>query len=135
VLQEAEKFKAVNVGGLPGLIHKAAEQNDVSFFKRLGRRLQSGKCPADVDWNRVQPIECFLVDHWCEGSNYKSRLPALCFFEGKARAKFCALWFRVKYDSRYNDSVRQTVKRLGLVRPKQPKIKDVEIKGDEIRFI
>jgi hypothetical protein len=41
----------------------------------------------------------------------------------------------VKYDSRYNDSVRQTVKRLGLVRPKQPKIKDVEIKGDEIRFI
>ena len=77
----------------------------------------------------------FLVDNWCEGSNYNSRLPALCFFEGKARAELCALWFGVECDSRYNDSIRQTVKRLGLVRPKQPKIKEIQIKGDEIRFI
>ena len=132
ILREAEKFKAVNLRGLPELIHKAAKQYDVSFFKRLGRRLKSGKCPADVDWKRVKPIESFLVDNWCKDM---SRWPALCFFEGKARAEYCALRFGVKCDSRYNDLVRQTVKRLGLLRPKQPKIKKIEIKSDEIRFI
>jgi|GEM_PF-4049817 len=135
VLNEAAKFKVINSGGIPDFICKLARQNDVRFFIQLGRKLQSNKRPADVDWKRVNLLESFLVDNWCEGRNYNSRLPALCFFEGKARAEYCALWFGMECDSRYNDSIRQITKRLGLVRPKQPKIKGIEIKGDEIRFI
>jgi hypothetical protein len=132
VLNYAAKDKVINMGGTPEFIGKLARQNDVKFFIQLGRKLRSNERPAEVDWTRVKPIENFLVDNWCEDI---SRWPALCFFEGKARAEYCALRFGVKCDSRYNDSVRQTVKRLGLLRPKQPKIKKIEIKGDEIRFI
>jgi hypothetical protein len=74
MLREAALHKAVNIYAFPHVIHKAAEQNDVRFFIRLGRVLQSTKRPVEIDWKRVDPIAGFLVNNWCEGQDYKSRL-------------------------------------------------------------
>ena len=107
VLQHARTAKAVNILGLPGLIHEAAKQNDVRLFIRLGRALQSSQTVAEVDWARVDPVPRFLVDNWCEGQHYNSRLPALCFFSDQALADFCNAAFGRKDGNPSCASIRQ----------------------------
>lgn len=137
VINEAAKFKSVGHYGLPEFIHKAAKRNDVRFFIRLGKALQPKKSLADVDWTRpgCDPIACFLVENWCEGRAYNSRLPALCFFSDQALADFCSAAFERKAGNPSLDAIRQWRRRLGLKQTSSPKVKGIDISGGAILFV
>ncbi len=135
VVRHAGTAKAVNVLGLPGLIHEAAKQNDVRLFIRLGRALQSNKTVAAVDWGRVDPIPRFLADNWCEGQQYNPRLPALCFFADQALADFCNAAFGRKDGNPSCASIRQWRKRLGLKQAHAPKVKETILIKNELLFV
>ena len=47
------------------MISQAARDNDVSFFRRLGESLSGRKRKPQVDWDRADTTDCFLVDFWC----------------------------------------------------------------------
>lgn len=98
------------------------------------RPLQSSQKPTEVDWDRVDPIPRFLVENWCEGSNYNSRLPALCFFADQALADFCSAAFGRKEGNPSCASIRQWRKRLGLKQARTPKVKETILIKDEILF-
>jgi hypothetical protein len=142
VLWEVGRLKTFNDFALKDIIvrviHQAAQDNDMRFFKRLADAFESKKpCPA-LGWRNPVNLNQFLVSYWCYGLRPREldpKFPPLCFFEGKARAEFCSLVFGVNNDGHYNDSIRQAVKKLGLVRSKQPKIKKVIIEGDKICFV
>lgn len=134
VIREAAKFKAVNTGGTPDFICKAARENDIRFFIRLGKALQSKDSPPDVDWKRVDPVASFLVDNWCEGRNYNSRLPALCFFTDQALADFCVAAFGRRDGDLSAEAIRKWRKRLELRQARTPKIRRVSFKRNEILF-
>jgi len=135
VINEAAKSKSVAMSS--GLIHKAAMRNDVRFFVRLGKALQSKKMLQDVDWTRpgCDPVAFFLVENWCSGQAYKSRLPALCFFSDQALADFCSAAFGRKAGNPSLDAIRQWRRRLGLKQVSSPKVKATNVSGGEILFI
>jgi hypothetical protein len=134
VVRHAGTAKAVNILGLPGLIHEAAKRNDVRLFIRLGRALQSSKTEAEVDWDRVDQVPRFLVDNWCEGQHYNSRWPALCFFSDQALADFCNAAFGRKDGNPSCASIRQWRNRLGLKQARSPKVKEIILIKNEILF-
>lgn len=134
VVNEAAKFKSVNHYQLPQFIYKAAKQDDVRFFIRLGKALQSKHCPQDVDWTRCDPLACFLVQNWCEGCNYGMDMPALCFFTDQALADFCSAAFDRRPGNPSCAAIRQWRRRLGLKQVRSPKVRKVILKGDSILF-
>jgi hypothetical protein len=120
------------------VIHEAAQQNDLRFFKRLADALESKKPRPAIDWCKPTSLDQFLASCWCDYGQsptmIDNKFPPLCLFEGKARAEFCAQLFRVNNDSRFIATIRQAVKRLGLKRAQQPKIKAVHVTDNTIRF-
>jgi hypothetical protein len=135
VIQRSAAAKAVNLRGLPHLILEAARQNDVRFFIRLGRALQSSKTIRAVDLDRVDPIPRFLVHNWCEPCDYNPGLPALCFFGNQALADFCSAAFGRKDGNPSAASIRQWRKRFGLKQARAPKVKETIVINDEILFV
>ena len=132
VLRYAESRKDLRGPVIGKFISEAAKQNDVRFFIRLGKALQSRKPAPEVDWNRPDPLACFLVENWCEGRNYRSRLPALCLFTDQALADFCSAAFGRQPGNPSPEGVRQWRRRLGLKPVRSPKVKQVIRQGDEI---
>ena len=134
VINEAAKSKSVIIA--PGIIHKAAMRNDVRFFIRLGKALQSRQRPPAVDWTRpgCDPVACFLVENWCEGQSYRSRLPALCFFSDQALADFCSAAFGRKTGNPSLDAIRQWRRRLGLKQVSSPKVNATIVSDGDILF-
>ncbi len=132
VIRGAAKFKSLAQGGTAEFIAKLARQNDVRFFIRLGRALQSKKRPSDVDWSRVDPVASFLVNNWCEGQDYHSGLPALCMFSDQALADFCNAAFGKKDGNPSAEAIRQLRKRLGLKQARFPKVKETIRIGNEL---
>jgi hypothetical protein len=136
VLNEVAKSKSINHHCyLPQFIFEAAKQNNVRFFIRLGKVLQSREKIPDVDWTRCDPVACFLVENWCKWGAYNPRFPALCFFSDSALADFCSAVFGRNCDNPSVDSIRQWRRRLGLKQPRRPKIRQISLKGKEALFV
>jgi hypothetical protein len=131
-LNMAAYHKAVNFLALPHFINKAAEQNDVRFFIRLGKALQSKHRTAGVDWTRIEPLADFIVRNWCKESDFRTGLPVLCFFTDEALADFCSAAFGRKPGNPSSEAVRQWRRRLGLKQVRGPKIRKATLKRDEI---
>lgn len=136
VINEAAKSKSIAMAATSGLIQKAAMRNDVRFFIRLGKALQSKQRLPAVDWTRpgCDPVACFLVENWCGGQAYKSCLPALCFFSDQALADFCSAAFGRKPGNPSHDAIRQWRRRLGLKQTRCPKVKATIVSDGEILF-
>jgi hypothetical protein len=133
-LRMAAANKAVNARTVIGVVKRAAEENDVRFFIRLGKALQPTQSPGEVDWTRCEPLAIFLMENWCEPLDYEWWLPALCFFTDQALADFCSAAFGRKPGNPSSDAVRQWRRRLGLKSVRSPKISKVLIKEGEILF-
>jgi hypothetical protein len=134
LLNAAAKSKSVKRYYLSQFIFEAAKQNNVRFFIRLGKVLQSRKKIPDVDWTRCDPVACFLVENWCEWREYDRRFPALCFFSDLALADFCSAIFGRKSGNPSVDSIRQSRRRLGLKQASRPKVRQISLKGSEVLF-
>jgi hypothetical protein len=134
LLNAAAKSKSVKRYYLPQFIFEAAKQNNVRFFIRLGKALQSRKKVPDVDWTRCDPVPCFLVQNWCEWREYDRRFPALCFFSDQALADFCSAMFGRNSGNPSVYSIRQWRRRLGLKQAICPKIRKITIEKGEILF-
>ena len=135
VLRRVATYQDVSIRGLAGLIHKAAKENDIRFFVRLGKALQRKTKPPEVNWDRVNPLAGFLVTNWCEGQDFKSRLPALCFFGDQALADFCSAAFGKAPGNPSSFAVRQWRKRLGLKQAKAPRVRETIVIKDEILLV
>jgi hypothetical protein len=135
VLNTAAKSKSVRRHFVPQFIFEAAKQNNVRFFIRLGKVLQSRKKVPDVDWTRCDPVACFLVQNWCEWREYDRRFPALCFFSDQALADFCSDMFGRKSGNPSIDSIRQWRRRLGLKQASRPKVRQISLKRNEVLFV
>jgi hypothetical protein len=135
VLNEAAKSKSIKHYHLPQFIFEAAKQNNVRFFIRLGKALQTREKVPDVDWTRCDPVACFLVENWCEWRAYKSRFPVLCFFSDFALADFCSAMFGRKSGNPSVYSIRQWRRRLGLKQASRPKIREISLKGNKVLFV
>jgi hypothetical protein len=135
VLNEAAKSKSVKHYHLPQFIFEAAKQNNLRFFIRLGKVLQSKDKAPDVDWTRCDPVACFLVENWCEWGAYDPRFPALCFFSDLALADFCSAVFGRNSGNPSVDSIRQWRRRLGLKQASRPKIREIRLQGNEVLFV
>jgi hypothetical protein len=133
----------------PRLLAQAKRKHDRRFFNALRRATQqgkrSGKTPPEVDWDKLRgkktkgmklkELSLFLVDYWCGWPLPYSNLPPLCLFDGKARSEFCAILFTLDNDEKFRNTIRQAVSELGLWRRlKQPKVRDVALNGNFIRF-
>ena len=134
LLNAVAKSKSVKRYYLPQFIFEAAKQNNVRFFIRLGKVLQSREKIPDVDWKRCDPVACFLVANWCEWREYDRRFPALCFFSDQALADFCSAIFGRNAGNPSAYSIRQWRRRLGLKQASHPKIREVTIEKGEILF-
>jgi len=134
VLNTAAKSKSVRRHFVPQFIFEAAKQNNVRFFIRLGKVLQSGKQVPDVDWTRCDSVACFLVENWCEWRAYDRRFPALCSFSDQALADFCSALFGRKSGNPSIDSIRQRRRRLGLKQASRPKVRQISLEGSEVLF-
>ena len=135
VLNTVAKSKSVKRYYLPQYIFEAAKQNNIRFFIRLGKVLQSKKTVPDVDWARCDPVACFLVANWCEWREYDRRFPALCFFSDQALADFCSAVFGRKFGNPSVDSIRQWRRRLGLKQASRPKVRQISLQGNEVLFV
>jgi len=135
LLNAAAKSKSVRRYYLPQFIFEAAKQNNVRFFIRLGKVLQSRKPVPDVDWTRCDPVACFLVQNWCEWRGYDRRFPALCFFSDQALADFCSAVFGKKSGNPSIDSIRQWRRRLELKQASRPKVREISLQGNEVLFV
>jgi hypothetical protein len=131
-LRMAAHHKAVDLLLLPYFINRAAEQNDVRFFIRLGKVLQSKHLPKGVDWTRCDPLASFIVQNWCEERDFRTGLPTLCLFTDQALADFCSVAFGRKPGTPSAEAIRQWRRRLGLKQVRRPKVRKVILKGDEI---
>jgi hypothetical protein len=130
----AAAHKCVNGRTVLYVLKRAADENDVRFFIRLGKALQSGQRPKDVDWTRCDPLAIFLMENWCEPLDCKWWLPALCFFTDQALADFCSAAFGRNPGHPSSAAIRQWRRRLGLKTVRSPKIRKVIIKEGEILF-
>jgi hypothetical protein len=135
VLNTATKSKSVKRHFLPQFFFEAAQKNNVRFFIRLGKALQSRKKVPDVDWTRCDPVACFLVQNWCEWCEYDRRFPALCFFSDLALADFCSAVFGRNPGNPSVYSIRQWRRRLGLKQARYPKIGKISLKGNKVLFV
>lgn len=135
LLNAAAKSKSVKRYYLPQFIFEAAKQNNVRFFIRLGKALQSRKKVPDVDWTRCDSVACFLVQNWCEWREYDRRFPALCFFSDHALADFCSAIFGRKPGNPSVDSIRQWRRRLRLKQAGRPKVSQIRLQGNEVLFV
>jgi hypothetical protein len=106
--------KSLNTFGLdvPRVVHQAAMENDIRFFKQLAICLNPKRQRAEVDWNRVQNLPCFLVDFWT-GQHGCPDIPPLCLFSNKALADLCKLALGT---AQGDVAVRKWVSRLHLHR-------------------
>lgn len=135
ILNAAAKSKSVRRHYfMTQFIFEAAKQNNVRFFIRLGKVLQSSKKVPDVDWTRCDKVACFLVENWCEWRAYDRRFPALCFFSDQALADFCSALFGRKSGNPSVDSIRQWRRRLGLKQAGRPKVRQIRLQGNEVLF-
>jgi hypothetical protein len=135
VLNEAAKFKSVKHYQLSQFIFEAAKQNNLRFFIRLGKALQSREQVPDVDWKRCDPVACFLVENWCEWHAYERWFPPLCFFSDHALADFCSAMFGRNSGIPSVDTIRQWRRRLGLKQASRPKVRQISLKGTEVLFV
>ncbi|HEY5297773.1 MAG TPA: hypothetical protein VIK59_07595 [Verrucomicrobiae bacterium] len=135
VLNEAAKYKSIRHYQLPQFIFEAAKQNNVRFFIRLGKALQSIKKVPEVDWTRCDALDCLLVDNWCEWLANDRRFPALCFFSDRALADFCSALFGLNAGNPSIDSIRQRRRKLGLIQASRPKVRQVTLNGSEVLFV
>ena len=135
ILNEAAKSKSVKHYHLSQFIFEAAKQNNVRFFIRLGKVLQSREKALDVDWTRCDPVACFMVENWCEWRAYNRHLPALCFFLDHALADFCSAMLGRNSGNPSVDSIRQWRRRLGLKQASRPKVRQITLKGSEVLFL
>jgi hypothetical protein len=131
-LQIASTSRRVSGRILPSLIHRAAQANDVRFFIRLGKVLQSSKHRLEVDWTRVDTILLLLVQNWCEGNDYHSALPPLCFFSDQALADFCSTALGREPGNPSSGAIRQWRLRLGLKQYPQRIIRETIVTGSDI---
>jgi hypothetical protein len=135
LLNAAAKAKSVKRYYLPQFISEAAKQNNVRFFIRLGKVLQSRKKVSDMDWTKCDPVACFLVENWCGWREYDRRFPALCFFSDIALADFCSAMLGRKSGNPSIDSIRQWRRRLGLKQTRHPKISKIRLEGNNVLFV
>jgi hypothetical protein len=133
-LHLARCWKTVKARSMPEILARAVEQDDIAFFKRLGRALAEKKPALEVDWSEVKNVHRFLVGNWCRPSDYAHSLPALCFFTDQALADFCAAAFGENPGDPSSEVVRQWRRRLGLKPVRWPKVRQVTIRNGEIMF-
>lgn len=98
------------------IIHQAAVENDIRFFKSLGGKLSKKGKRAGTDLNRCDIMACFLVDFWICKPDTHPNFPPLCFFTDEALADWCAYALNTNSDNRNLASVRKWRQRLGLKR-------------------
>ena len=94
VLNEAAKTKSVKRYQLPQFIFEAAKQNNVRFFIRLGKVLQSSERKFRM-WtgHGVTRSLASSLRIGVNGVRTTDHLPALCFFSDQALADFCSAIF------------------------------------------
>jgi hypothetical protein len=107
------------------IIHQAAEENDVRFFKGLGRKLSKKGKRLGTDLNRCDDLACFLVDFWICSPDKLPDFPPLCFFTDEALADWCDFALTPESDGGHFDAVRKCRQRLKLENAKTPLIKSV----------
>ena len=136
VLNHAWCHKNLRVWSFADFIHKAAKDNDVSFFKKLGKALSSREKRSPLDWTRCDELDCFLVDFWCGQPFGFPKFPPLCFLTDTALADCCAHALgRDTLDKTVSfDAVRKRRQRLKLKQAKNLRIKNVKLTGQEIVF-
>jgi hypothetical protein len=139
VLRQVEIYGRLNQRGIPHDLLRFAEENDCSFFIELGKKLQRisdpSKRPPEVQWDKVNKVARFLVQHWCRW-HPNSRLPPLCLFGNKALADFCtlALGRNSSANETKGTAVRKWVSRLRLLRARAPRIREIKLTSKEILF-
>lgn len=133
-LNLAGHSKDISRWPIPRVIERAAERNDVRFFMRLGRILQSKAKRPDVDWNRCPLLIRFLVYNWCEAAEYQRGMPVLCQFTDQALADFCSVVMDRKPGNPSAESIRKWKLRLGLKSVSSPKIRKFKLIGNEFLF-
>jgi len=111
------------------IIHQAAQEPDIRFFKSLGSKLsrKSGRS-AELDWNdryRCEVLPCFLVDFWIGRPASHPDFPPLCLFTDQALADWCNHALGKNPDDVTTCSVCKCRQRLGLKRAKTALIKSV----------
>lgn len=125
----ASTGKLENIHGdfdIAQIIYQAAQEPDITFFKRLGRNLsdKKGRRP-DLDWNDCENIACLLVDFWIGRPDTHPNFPPLCFFTDQALADWCGFALDTNSDNRNFSAVRKWRQRLGLKHAKTRLIKSV----------
>jgi hypothetical protein len=112
---------------LAQIIHQAAQERDIQFFKILGRSLsQKSRRSAELDWNdRCESLPCFLVDFWIGWPSAHPDFPPLCFFTDQALADWCGFALTPESDGGHFDAVRKCRQRLRLKRAETALIKSV----------
>jgi hypothetical protein len=134
-LHLAKCWKTVSARGMPQIIARAAAENDIAFFKRLGLTLAKKEPVPEVNWSKPDATACFLARNWCQPSDYAHWLPVLCFFTDQALADFCAVAFGRNPGDPSSEVVRQWRRRLGLKPVRWPKIRQVNVRKGEIMFV
>lgn len=110
------------------IIHQAAEENDMRFFKSLGRKLSKKGKRAGTDLNRCDTLACFLVDFWIGSPDTHPDFPPLCLFTDPALNDWCDYALSRKSNDKIlckHGAVTKWRRRLGLKRAKTAFIKSV----------
>jgi hypothetical protein len=110
------------------IIHQAAEENDIRFFKSLGRKLSKKGKRAGTDLNRCDTLACFLVDFWIGSPDAHPDFPPLCLFTDPALNDWCDYALSRKSNDKIlckHGAVTKWRRRLGLKRAKTALIKSV----------
>jgi hypothetical protein len=122
-------FRVLNSNGvsrvlLNGVV-QAINDNDIGFFKRLGRCLTAAPKLPNTDFT-VNPLKRLMFWHWVADCSELQ----FCVFTDQALADF--LNMIAPSAGATFDGVRSTRKRLKLLRTKPLLIKEVTLKGDDI---
>lgn len=115
------------------IIHQAAVENDIRFFKSLGRKLSKKGKRAGTDLNRCDTLACYLVDFWIGSPDTHPDFPPLCLFTDPALNAWCDYALSRKSNDNIlckHGAVTKWRLRLGLERAKTAIIKSVT-KDDE----
>ena len=110
------------------IIHQAAEENDIRFFKRLGKKLEKKGKRAGTDLNRCDNLACFLVDFWIGSPDTHPDFPPLCIFTDPALNDWCDYALSRKSNDKIlckHGAITKWRRRLGLERAKTALIKSV----------
>ena len=112
---------------LAQIIHQAAQEPDIQFFKILGRNLsrKSGRA-VELDWDhRCDKLPCFLVDFWIGQPSTHPDFPPLCLFTDQALADWCNFALTPESAGGHFAAVQKCRQRLKLKRAKTALIKSV----------